>query len=90
MSSIPRLAKTPPSSSEKTFDANLVLAQTKPRQDYKPAAPDAKAPALADYKSIGPANEVANDTIRFETHNGDKIIVLRSTCLLYTSPSPRD
>ena len=82
MSSIPRLSKTPPQSSETTFDANLAVAQTKPRKnaaDYKPAASDAKAPALADYKSIGPANEVANDTIRYETHSGEQVIVLRST-----------
>lgn len=82
MSSIPRLSKTSPQSSEKTFDSNLALAQTKPRKntaDYRPAAADGNAPALADYTRIGPPNEVANDTIRYETRTGDKVIVLRST-----------
>lgn len=83
MSSIQRLSKSPTPTPSKTFDNSLALARLKPRSESEPgysAAPrDGKAPDFADYQYIGPPDEVANDTIRYETQDGDRVIVLRST-----------
>jgi hypothetical protein len=46
---------------------------------YQPASPEAKAPALADYRAIGRPGEIAADTLSYETLAGQKVLVLRST-----------
>jgi hypothetical protein len=48
-------------------------------QEYEYAKADDKAPAFGDYKAIGQPGEVAAGTIRFETRDGKKVIVLEST-----------
>lgn len=48
-------------------------------EGYDLADAETTAPALTDYAGIGPADEVGDGLIRYETQSGDKVIVSQQT-----------
>ncbi|GGJ85889.1 MFS transporter [Pseudomonas matsuisoli] len=69
----------PTESFEQFLPVSRKSAKENPDQEYAYANADDKAPAFSEYKAIGRPDEVAAGTIRFETVDGKKVIVLQST-----------
>ena len=63
----------------KTLFNTVLKSSVKNAEQYRPAPPDEKAPALKDYESIEEPGTVAADTVRYTTQAGEQVLVSKSS-----------